>query len=146
MNTPPDTPDPFLKCLTDEAANLSGLAASEARRYRSRRARYRRQLARGLAIAILGVSCWQALPLLRPIRKEAGLPPKIVRQPPAPAVSRPAEFVKVQTLQEAMSEPVTIPPGASQEQKALLEAARGLPLLLVMDDSGKLARIHVVER
>ncbi len=45
-----------------------------------------------------------------------------------------------------MSQPLPTPPGASQEQKDLLEAARGLPLVLVMDDSGMLARIHVVER
>ena len=67
-------------------------------------------------------------------------------QPSAPKATRPAEFVRVQTMQETMSQPLPIPPGASQQQKDLLEAARGLPLVLVLDDSGMLARIHVVER
>lgn len=146
MNPPPDTPDPFLKSLTDEASELPGLAASEARRFSARRAQHRRRLTWGLAIAILGVCGWQTLPLLWPTRKAAGSPPIVAHQPSAPEATRPAEFVKVQTLQEAMSQPLPTPPGASQEQKDLLEAARGLPLVLVMDDAGKLARIHVVER
>ncbi len=41
---------------------------------------------------------------------------------------------------------MAIPHGATEEQKDLLQAARGLPLLLVMDRSGKLTRIHVIER
>ena len=146
MNPPPDAPDPFLKSLTDEATELPGLAASEARRFSSRRARHRRRLTRGLAIAILGACCWQTLLLLWPTRKEAGSSPILAHQPSDPKATRPVEFVKVQTMQEAMSQPLPTPAGASQEQKDLLEAARGLPLVLVMDDSGMLARIHVVER
>ncbi len=150
MNPPPDTPDPFLKSLTDEASELPALAASEARRFSARRARHHHRLIRGLAIAMVGVCCWQTLPLLWRGRSKAGSPPIFVHQPSspksAPKATRPAEFVKVQTMEESISQPLPAPSGASQEQKDLLEAARGLPLVLVMDNSGKLARIHVVER
>ena len=146
MNPPPDTPDPFLKSLTDEAAELPLLAASEARRVSAGRAQHRHQITLGVAVAILGLCCWQTLHLLWPTRRQVGSTSKFVHQPSAPKATRPAEFVKVQTMQEAMSQPLPIPPGASQDQKDLLEAARGLPLVLVMDDSGKLARIHVIQR
>jgi hypothetical protein len=146
MNPPPDISDPFLKSLADEASELPGLAANEARRFSARRAQHRRRLTWGLVIAVTGVCYWQTRPLLWPIQNETGPPPILAHQPPDPKATRPAEFVKLQTMQEAMSQPLPTPPGARQEQKDLLEAARGLPLVLVMDDSGKLARIHVVER
>ena len=146
MNPSPDIPDPWLKSLTDEAADLPGLAASEARRFRARRLHHRRQWALVFGIVIIGAGFWQSFRLVHPVRKQAGSPPILVQQMPASKEAHPAEFVKVQTMEEAMSEPFPIPPGASQQQKELLEAARGLPLLLVMDDSGKLARIHVIER
>jgi len=146
MNPPPDSPYSFLKCLSDEASELPGLAACEARRFSARRAQRRRRLTRGLAVAILCMCCWQGLRLLRPAWNKAGAPPILAYQPSAPKAASAAEFVIVQTMQEAMSQPLPTPPGASPEQKDLFEAARGLPLVLVMDDSGKLARIHVVER
>ncbi len=146
MNPPPDTLHPFLKSLIDETAELPRLAASEARRFTARQAERRAQLTWAVAIAMLGMCSWESLHLRWPIPRQAGSPPKFVQQPPAPKAPRPAEFIKVQTIQEAMSQPLPTPPGASQEQKDLLEAARGLPLVLVLDESGKLARIHVVER
>jgi hypothetical protein len=67
------------------------------------------------------------------------------------AIQQPAgapleNFVMVQTTEEAASRSLPPPPGATQEQRALLESAHGLPLLLVMDASGKPTRIMVVER
>ncbi len=146
MNNLRETPDPLPKCLTDDAAHLPGLAARQARQAWARRVRNRRRLAQGLAVAILTYCSWQALHLMGPDRKQNRAPPTIVHQPPGVTISRPGEFVKIQTLQQVMSEPAATPPGASDEQKALLEAARDQPLLLVIDDSGRLARIHVIER
>ena len=74
---------------------------------------------------------------------EGGLAQNALQQS---ALSGPRNFVVVQTMEEAISKPLPPPPGATQEQKDLLELARGLPLLLVMDHSGKPTRILVVER
>jgi hypothetical protein len=141
MNRPPHTTDPLLKSLSDEAAELPGVAASEARRFNARRTRHRRLLTRGLVFTIIALCYWQSVHLFWPAQKENGR----VYQTAAPTSTGTAEFVKVRTLEQAMSQPLPTPPGASREQKDLLEAARGLPLVLVLDRSGKLARIHVVE-
>ena len=68
--------------------------------------------------------------------------PAIAKNDPSVPPSR--DFVKVQTQDEAMNDP--LPDGLDQEQQELFKAARGLPLLLVRDGSGKVARIHVIER
>ena len=64
--------------------------------------------------------------------------------PVAPAPLEPPNYVKVQTEDQARNNP--LPPGLSAEQENLLKAARGLPLLLVRDSTGKVTRIHVIER
>lgn len=61
-----------------------------------------------------------------------------------PAALEPSNYVKVQTEEQAENNP--LPPGLSAEQENLLKAARGLPLLLVRDSTGKVTRIHVIER
>lgn len=63
-----------------------------------------------------------------------------------PSGALPREFVKVQTEEEAMGNPLPLPEGLDQEQQELFKAARGLPLLLVRDRAGKVLRIHVIER
>ena len=146
MNPPSDTPDPLLKSLIDDAADLPCMAASVARQLQSRRDQNRRRLIRGLAIAILGAFSWQALNPFLPAWKKAESSTNRVPLPPVPAKTRLPAFVKVQTMDEAMSEPLPTPLGATQEQKDLIEAARDLPLLLVMDASGKLTKICVIER
>lgn len=138
-----DPPDPFREMLTDDAAHLPSMAAQAAREFRARRARHRRRLAQATLAALLGVCCWQTSHWLRSVPKEGELAQN-VSQPSVPA--GPSNFVMVQTMEEAIAKPLPPPPGATQEQKDILEAARGLPLLVVMDGSGKPARILVVER
>lgn len=138
-----DPSDPFREMLTDDAAHLPAMAAQAAREFRARRAQHRRRLAQAALVALLGVCCWQAFHLIRSVPKGGDLAQNVLQQP-APA--RPGNFVMVQTMEEAIAKPLPPPPGATQEQKDLLEAACGLPLLLVMDDSGKPPRIVVVER
>jgi hypothetical protein len=66
--------------------------------------------------------------------------------PQRPGADRLENVVRVQTVEEAVTSPLPLPAGTTEEQRALLESARGLPLLLVMDSSGKPKRIVVVER
>ena len=129
--------------LTDDAAHLPAMAAQAAREFRARRAQHRRRLAQAALVALLGVCCWQTFHFIRSVPKEGDLAQTAIQQP---APTRPGNFVMVQTMEEAIAKPLPPPPGATQEQKDLLEAARGLPLLLVMHDSGKPPRILVLER
>jgi hypothetical protein len=144
MNPRPDLPSALQNSLAADAAELPGLAASEARRYRGRRFWRRRQLVGLLVVVLVGVCSWQGFRLAQRPRSEAGA--DSARRAAVPTAAQPVEFVKVQTMQEAMSNPLPHPAGISKDQKELLEAARGLPLLLVMDRAGKLVRIHVIER
>ena len=138
-----DPSDPFRDMLTDDAAHLPAMAAQAAREFRARRARHRHRMAQAALVALLGVCCWQTFHLIRSVPKGGDLAQNVIQQS---ALARPRNFVMVQTMEESISKPLPPPPGATQEQKDLLESARGLPLLLVMDDSGKPPRIVVVER
>jgi hypothetical protein len=138
-----DPSEPFREMLTDDAAHLPAMAAQAAREFRDRRARHRRRLAQAALIALLGVGCWQTLHWIRPVPKGGDLAQNVIQQS---ALARPRNFVMVQTVEEAISKPLPPPSGATQDQKDLLESARGMPLLVVMDGSGKPARILVLER
>ena len=146
MKPPSHPADPLLQAITDEAADLPGLAAAEVRRHRTRRRQQRRRLAGALLAVWLGVCLWQSLRTTTPAGKHTVSTPSLVAGTTGPAAEPPAGFVKVQTVAQAQSDPVPVPSGVTQEQRALLEACPGLPVLLVMDDSGRVARIHVVER
>ena len=135
-----DPSDPIREMLTDDAAHLPTMAAQAAREFR---ARHRRRMAQAALVALLGVCCWQTFPLIRSVPKGGDLPQNVIQQS---ALARPRNFVMVQTMEEAISKPLPSPSGATQEQKDLLKSARGLPLLVVMDGSGKPTQILVLER
>ena len=135
-----DPSDPIREMLTDDAAHLPTMAAQAAREFR---ARHRRRMAQAALVALLGVCCWQTFPLIRSVPKGGDLPQNVIQQS---ALARPRNFVMVQTMEEAISKPLPSPSGATQEQKDLLKSVRGLPLLVVMDGSGKPTRILVLER
>lgn len=151
MRTPFDPTDHLLQSLADEAADLPRRAAAEARQTRTLRAKQRRQFGLTLAVLLASVGVWQIFP-----RVERGaesfamksLPVAIVTLPeqPASTTPEPRGYVIVRTEEQARNEPLPIPEGLSKEQRAVVEAARGLPLVLVRDSSGKVARIHVIER
>jgi hypothetical protein len=143
MKPDPDPSEPFQEILADDAAHLPALAALAARESRDGRARLRRRLARTALVALVCVGGWQTSRSMRPVPKGADLSRNVIQQTPP---ARPGNFVLVQTTEEAISKPLPPPSGATPEQKDLLGSARGLPLLLVMDDSGKPAQILVVER
>ncbi len=135
-----DPSDPIREMLTDDAAHLPTMAAQAAREFR---ARHRRRMAQAALVALLGVCCWQTFPLIRSVPKGGDLPQNVIQQS---ALAGPRNFVMVQTMEEAISKPLLSPSGATQEQKDLLKSARGLPLLVVMDGSGKPTQILVLER
>lgn len=151
MKTPMDPTDPLLQSLAEETANLPLMAAVEARKHRALRARRRQQTAITLAVLLSGACGWQIFSWkeanrgslanrLPPIAPVAG---PTQSTPPAP---HPREYFIARTEQQAKNDPLPIPAGLSKEQRAVVESARGLPLLLVYDDSGKVARINLFER
>lgn len=147
MNPSPETPDPLLQSLAAEAADLPGLAAREARRARAARQQRRRVATAALALCIAGFGTWR---VIAPVHPDPA--PTTAQVNPAEDIAPPAvapesdEYIKVQTVQEALTEPLPMPAGLSKEQQDVVTAARGLPLLLVKDASGKVTRIHAIEQ
>ena len=151
MKTPADPNDPLLRSLADEAADLPLKAAGEARRTRALRMNQRRQVALAITVLFCGVCSWQIYaPRDRSqepvaIQKSPDAPMNTDRQtaPPSPQLGK---FVIVRTEEQARNEPLPLPDGLTANQAKVVLAAQGLPLLLVRDSSGKVARIHVIER
>jgi hypothetical protein len=86
-----------------------------------------------MAVLIAGIFVWPS-----------GRPKPAAHQQPAPVVSELREFAKVETVQQALAEPMPLPTGLDKEQRALVEAANGLPLLLVKNPQGKVTYVHVI--
>ena len=139
----PDPSDSLREMLTEDVAHLPSMAAQAAREHRARQARHRRQLTQAVCLALLGVCTWQTFHWLRSTPEGNGLAQsKVTKLSSARLENR----VLAQTTEETVSKALPPPPGLTQEQRELLESARGLPLLLVMDAPGKPAQIVVVER
>lgn len=141
MNPPSHPPDPLLRSLTDEASHLPRLAAAEARRALTLRRQQTRWAAATLILTGLvstGLVCLQRIPRDTPPASVAEQPALAPTSPPAPLI--------VRTEEQARHEPLPLPHGLNPDQESVLTAARGLPLLLVRDQTGKVTRIHVIER
>ena len=159
MNTPHEPNDPLLQSLADEASDLPLRAAQEARARNMHHLRQRGLAASAVTILCVGLCAWSLVTMPEPrsssVAMQPAAPHEDPEEPDAP-VRTPAialihpvalprdELVKVQTGDEATNDP--LPDGLDREQQELFKAARGLPLLLVRDSSGKVARIHVIER
>lgn len=129
MNAPQRSTDPLLRGLSEEAADLPLRAALEARQASARRRRIRRRSALAASacmMAILAWAAWPSIPELKPGPPASG---SIVKQHPEPPVHPPA-----------------LPPGLDPDQLALVKAAGDLPVLLVRDKSGRVTRVHLIER
>jgi hypothetical protein len=142
MNDPFNAPEPLLHAVASDAADLPRQAAAEARRYFDRRCRQRRLSTAAVLAATIGFASWAAWQHPAGGTARSGARDGIL----APAASPLAEFVKVQSRREATIDPLPIPDGLSREQRELLAAAQGFPLLLVKDATGKVTRIDVIER
>ncbi len=128
MKTPHPSPDPLLRSLTEEAANLPSLAAAEARQRSIQRRRNQRNSLVAITSLIGIVSWWVSYP--------------VSESPHGPADSHKI----AETHFEDPAELQALPSGLSPEQAAVVKAAGDLPLLLIRDSSGKVSRIHVINR
>ena len=138
----PDS-DPILKSLCDEGAGLSVRAAVEARKHFAQRRRRRihaMTVGKIVATALLG---WRGLYLLSPHSPEPDQASN-TRLPAGNSVSK--GFVKIRSEEEARNTTPTVPSGITEDQRKVIAMARGLPFLIEMDDTGKIARICIIER
>lgn len=151
MKTPSEPTDPLLRSLSQDAAGLPDRAALEARKTRSVRIKQRRRLSLGVTAVMAGAFAWLILP-----SGEIGGGQVVIQDPPdAPLVlatphssASPlaGERLIVRTEEQARRDPLPMPVGLTRDQEDVVKAARGLPLLLVRDPSGKVVRVHVLER
>src|SRR6266511_4085720 len=95
---------------TKTPTTSAAMAEASRRRTCARRAQVRRLLASAMAALVVGVFVWPAV-----------RPHPIAHQQPAPVMSGPREFFKVETVQQAMAEPLPLPTGLDKEQRALVE-------------------------
>lgn len=144
MKTPPDSNEPLLQSLADEVSDLPLLAAQEARKTHALRMKQRRQVSLAITVLLFGM-CLSLIVRERNVGADfaaSHLPADF----PSPLSLQRSNFVTVRTMEQARKEPLPLPDGITQDQAKVLIAARGLPLLLVRDRAGKVARIHVIER
>ncbi len=145
MNTPPE---PLLQSLADEATHLPLRAAIEARQRSAHRVQIRQRFALAGTIALLGLLAWALFPSRQVSPSLVAIHPATPKSTPdlAPPAPEPRDDVKVQIDEDAALEPLPLPTGLDREQQELVKAAGDLPLLLVRDSTGKVTRIHVIER
>lgn len=162
MKTPFNPTDPLLQILAEDAADLPLNAADEARKTRSLRLKRHRQIALTFTVIFCSTCAWQFFPRGKLGQEYVALPApsdapitnseKSVQplphfpEPLEPLSPQPRQVAIVRTEEQAMNEPLPLPEGLTKEQEGVVKAARGLPLLLVRDTTGKIARIHVIER
>lgn len=140
MNSP-QSPDPLLQALNDDAAHLPIVAAAEARRSRTRRLNQVRGSVMVIALLFMGIACWQSWPRLG---HQLG-PSKRQQAKPVTPVTVEQGFVIVQTEEEARRNPPPLPPDVSQDDKGALNSLAGVPVLIVKDQSGR-SQLHIIER
>ena len=155
MNAPHDPSDPLLQSLAEEAADLPARAAAVARQRSIQRRQTRQRFAFAAVISLLGVATSVLVPRrdVQPTTVAAhhvpsGNSPDLATFEPSPAPDAPIAtgIVKVQTDEKAVGATSSLPSGLDEEQTEFVKAVRDLPLLLVRDGTGKVTRIHVVER
>lgn len=143
MKTPFSFNEPLLRNLTEEAADLPLKAAAEARRARADRIRQRRQIALAIVVLFCGVCAWRTHS-----PRDTGREFLTIHEPPDAALSsaQPNLRVIVRTEEQARKEPLPWTEGLTADQASVVNVAHGLPLLLIRDRSGRVARIHAIER
>ncbi len=129
MNTPRDPSDPLLHSLTEETADLPARAALEARRQTAQRRKTRRRFAHAAIVAMVAIVTWKSLP-----HRDPDVRPPDITLTNLPATNPPANAERL------------LPTGLNEDQQRFIESAPDLPMLLVRDESGKVTRIHIVER
>ena len=147
MRPPFDPTDPLLRSLAEEAVDLPLRAAVEARRTRELGRRRRRQIALTSTALFCGMCAWQVIQPMNTRRESIGMqePSDAPLKTTHPSTETDNHLI-VRTEEQARNEPLPLPEGLTREQENVVKAARGLPLVLVRDNTGKVSRIHVIER
>jgi hypothetical protein len=143
MSTEPERPDPLLQSLADDANALPAAAAAHARESCRARGAARRAASMLAVFLVLAAGIWWAAR----DRIESPGGAEIAHSNPSrqPPVRLPSEgFVKVQHADEPYA--AVIPPGAGEDERRLLAALEGVPAVLVRDASGRITRVHVIDR
>ncbi len=142
MRIPSEPNDELLKSLVEETYALPQAAAAQARaRQRTRMNAVR--VAAMLAVSLLAVGIWFSQ---RARRHEATKDIVRAANPPEAAKTSTRQgYVKVYQAGEAV-EPEAIPPDVSEREKKLLTELSGVPVLIVKNDVGEIARVHIFER
>jgi hypothetical protein len=142
MKRPFEPRDKLLKSLVEETVALPQAAAAHARA-QQRNQMTRIRLTAMLAISLLAVGIWfsQHGP-----RDEAQKEMAHAAIPPEAAKTLTQQgYVKVhQPGESADMDP--IPPDVSDREQKLLRDLSGVPLLIVKNDAGEVARVHIFER
>ena len=142
MKTPLEPDDSLLQSLVEEVNELPQAAAAQARQRRQARANLAR-VASLLAAALLAVGIWfsQRAPRRETTNEIAGVTKPLEATRPSARQG----YVKVYQAGEA-TESDSIPSDASEREKKLLTALPGVPVLIVKNDAGEIARVHIFER
>lgn len=158
MNAPHDPSDPLFESLAEEAADLPARAANAARQRKAQRRQNRQRLMQAAVFALLGVSTWQLVPRndVRPTTDIAdhvptGNQPAPIHFDPSPEPDAPIATIAPGAAKPnpgimTVSATLPLPSGLNEEQAEFVKALPDAPLLFIRDDSGKVTRIHLVER
>ena len=138
MRIPSNPDDELLKSLVEETTALPRTAAAQARAYR-RTQRHTVCIAAVMATWLSVAGIW--------FSKRDAAPGKIAR------TASPSEALKPSAQGSVKAYPAgevaginSIPPDASESEKKLLTELAGIPLLIVKNDAGEVARVHIFER
>lgn len=158
MNAPHDPSDPLFESLAEEAADLPARAANAARQRQAQRRQNRQRLMQAAVFALLGVSTWQLVPRndAQPTTDvadhvlTANQPAPIhfdpSPEPDAPIAPFPRKAAEPNPGIMMVAATLPLPSGLNEEQTEFVKALPDVPLLFIRDDSGKVTRVHLVER
>lgn len=153
MNAPHDPTDPLLQSLAEEAADLPIQAAAAARQRSAQRQQTRRVLVQATAVTLLGVITWHLIPRqdVPPVTVATHHDPGKVSPAPgkrnhSPEPDAPIAAPTALPAPFAMEDSPPLPSGLTEEQAEFVKSVPDVPLLFVRDESGRVTRIHVVQR
>jgi hypothetical protein len=149
MNAPHD---PLSEMLAAHAADLPARAASAARQRNVQRRHHRQRLAQVAVLSLLGWVTWNVFPgrITPPIVAvhSPGIPNQKLSQEPdaAPLNGNALQSEKPSAGGHSLQVSLPLPGGLNEEQAEFVKAVGDAPLLFVRDASGKVTRIHFVQR
>ena len=155
MKTPNELPDPLQLSLTADTSDLPLRAAMEARRRNGERQRNRRQFMVVSLLLLLAAFTSLGLPWRDTSHRSVSGSPSIsdnqtshatLMAAQSPDATGSGDIPKQFAENPAEDVNQSLPTGLNPEQLALIKAAADQPMVLVKNSSGKVIRIHVIER